>query len=141
VVGRVYIPVECLRFLESSSGKTPALRVKLYNLLGEEFGTMDIPVDTGFSGSVMVETEDYDFFSVGELPRSLWRTYRTLTGPLPMRTARAILEVGGKRLEAFVESPYYGGGKRLIGREVLSQLVLVLDGVNGETCLAETGER
>jgi len=58
-----------------------------------------------------------------------------------MRTARAILEVGGKKLEVFVESPYYGGGKRLVGREVLSQLVLVLDSINYETCIAETGEK
>jgi hypothetical protein len=61
VVGRVYIPVECTKFLESFSGKVPALKVKFYNLLGEEFGPLDIPVDTGFSGSVMVETKDYDF--------------------------------------------------------------------------------
>uniref|UniRef100_A0A7C1GB11 Clan AA aspartic protease n=1 Tax=Thermofilum adornatum TaxID=1365176 RepID=A0A7C1GB11_9CREN len=141
MVGRVYIPIECTRFVESFSGKVPALRVKFYNFLGEELGPLDIPIDTGFSGSIMVETEEYDFFRVGELPRELWRTYRTLTGPLPMRTARAILEVGGKKLEVFVESPYYGGGKRLVGREVLSQLVLVLDSINYETCIAETGEK
>ena len=140
MVGRIYIPLECVRFINHLSGDVPVLRVKLVNLLGEEFGLIDILVDTGFAGSVMLERDDYEFFSIGELPRDFWRSYRTLAGPLLVRTARAFIDIGGKRIETYVEAPYFGLGKRVMGREVLRKIALTLDGLNGETCIVSARE-
>jgi len=118
----------------------PTLRVRLFNLAGEEFGVVELGVDTGFEGSILLEREAYEFFAVGELPREAWRRYRTLAGPLPVRTSRAIAELGGERVEVLVETPLYGGGKRLAGRELLNMIALVLDGPRREACVAHAEE-
>jgi len=84
--------------------------------------------------------EIYEFFMVSELPRSAWRTYRTLVGPIPMRTARAIAVIGDVKHEVFVETPLYEGGKRLAGRELLNRFILVLDGPLKSACVARRRE-
>jgi predicted aspartyl protease len=139
VVGRVYVPLSCFGYARGVVHEYPVLRVRLFNLAGEEFGTVELGVDTGFEGSILLDREAYEFFAVGELPREAWRRYRTFAGPLPMRTARAVAELGGRRVEVLVETPLYGGGKRLVGRELLNKLVLVLDGPRREACVAREG--
>ena len=84
----------------------------------------------------MASRGTYNHFLVAKLPRSLWRAYKTLAGVVEVEIARAILEVAGRRLEVYVESPVYGGGRYLVGREALNKLTLLLDGVNGKTCMA-----
>ena len=135
MVGRFYFPVSCFGYARGVVHEYPTLRVKLFNLAGEEL-EVELGVDTGFEGSILLDREAYEFFAVGELPREAWRRYRTLAGPLPMRTARAIAELGGRRFEVFVETPLYGGGKRLAGRELLNALIIVLDGLRREACVA-----
>lgn len=137
MAGRLYLPVRCFSYAQGVLHEQPVLRLRLFNLMLEEFGEVELRVDTGFEGSIMLDRESYEFFAVGELPRDAWRLYRTLAGPLPMRVARAFAELGGSRLEVFVETPLYGGGKRLVGRELLNSLVLVLDGPGRAACLAK----
>jgi len=139
VVGRVYIPVSCFSYAKGALYEYPTLQVKLFNLLGEEL-ELELCIDTGFEGSILLEREAYEFFAVGELPREAWRRYRTLAGYIPMRTARAFAELSGRRMEVFVETPLYGGGKRLAGRELLNAIVLVLDGPRREACVAHAEE-
>jgi len=116
----------------------PALELELWNLAMERYPRKILAmVDTSFEGDVMLTTNIYKFFRVGELPKSLWRKYATLSGTLVARTARAIAQVDGRRFEVFVESPAYGGGKVLVGRGLLNKLTLVLAGPRKLTCLAE----
>ncbi|MGA3109483.1 MAG: hypothetical protein ABSD99_08590, partial [Candidatus Bathyarchaeia archaeon] len=71
-----------------------------------------------------------------ELPESESRVYRTLIGPLPMRTARAILTLPfHDDEEIFVDTPRYGVGKSLVGLRALTKILLLLHGPNSETCL------
>ena len=139
MVGRLYKPVSCQAYARGLLHGYPVLRVKLINLLGEAI-ELALPVDTGFEGAVMLDQDTYSFFAVGELPREAWRTYRTLAGPLPVRTARAYVELGGGRFEALVETPIYGGGKRLLGRELLNKLIVILDGPSNLACVAEPAD-
>jgi len=104
VVGRFYVPVSCFGYARGAVHGYPVLRVKLFSLAGEEL-EVELGVDTGFEGSILLDRETYEFFAVGELPREAWRRYRTLAGPLPMRTARAVAELGGRRFEVLVETP------------------------------------
>ena len=113
----------------------PVIRLRLYNAALEEYGEIPLQVDTGYEGPVMLPRGEYEFFMIGELPRSLWRSYRTLADTVTMRVARAVAEVAGRRMEVYVESPLYGGGKRLVGREVLNKLRLLLDGPGGRACI------
>jgi len=143
VVGRIvrtYVAHECLPYAKGLREPYPLLRVKLYNVALEEYGYLDIAIDTGFEGSILLPDDVYQFFMVGELPRSMWRVYKTLSGFVTMRVARAIAEICGVRFETFVESPLYGGKKALIGREVLNRIAIVLDGLRKELCIAESSK-
>ena len=44
-------------------------------------------------------------------PREMWRVYRTLVGRVLVRTARAVVVIGGRRPEVYVETPMYGASK------------------------------
>ena len=114
----------------------PVLTVRLYTLAGEEVGEVKLQVDTGFEGSILLPNELYEKFMIAELPPSMWRKYVTLTGVVTMRVARGIIEVGGKRMEVYVETPLYGGWRSLAGREFLNKLRLLLDGPSQRLCLA-----
>jgi len=138
VVGRLYRAERCMNYKKGVLTEYPVLKLRLYNVLGMEFPEeIEAPVDTGYEGSLMLNSEDYEFFSIGELPRDYWRTYSTLAGSVVMRVARAIATIDKKKLEVYVETPYFGGGKRLIGREVLNKLRLILDGPNTQCCIAK----
>ncbi|MHC1636993.1 MAG: pepsin/retropepsin-like aspartic protease family protein [Candidatus Nezhaarchaeales archaeon] len=136
-MGRLYRTEDCLKYKTSTLSDYPALKVRLYNMMLEEFPEeLEIPVDTGFEGSLMLTASNYEFFKVGELPQSCWRSYRTLTGIIIMKVARAIAKIGDKELEIYVEAPHMGVGKRLIGRELLNKLILVLDGPARKCCIS-----
>ncbi|HDI74695.1 MAG TPA: hypothetical protein ENF55_01925 [Thermoprotei archaeon] len=138
MVGRVYRVKDCLAYRQGTLTSYPVLKIKLFNIVGEEFPEeIEAPIDTGFEGSLMLTSDDYKFFSIGELPRDYWRRYLTLAGSIVMRVARAIMQVGDFKLEIYVEAPYYGLGKRLMGREVLNKLILVLDGLRKECCIGQ----
>jgi hypothetical protein len=86
----------------------------------------------------MLPSEYYEFFMIGELPKKLWKEYRTMTGPLQMRIARGFIQVGESApVETFVETPLLGAGKLLVGRAVLGRLAVLLDGPARSSCLME----
>ena len=137
MVGQLYRAEACLKYKASTLSEYPVLKIKLYNMMLEEFPEeLEIPVDTGFEGSLMLTVNDYEFFKVGELPQTYWRSYRTLTGIIVMRVARAIAKIEGREFEIYVEAPHIGVGKRLMGRELLNKLILVLDGPARKCCIS-----
>ncbi|HDM27042.1 MAG TPA: hypothetical protein ENG27_01850 [Candidatus Bathyarchaeota archaeon] len=137
-MGRLYRASSCLKYRESLLSPAPVLRLKFYNVLGEEFPEeFEAPLDTGFEGSIMVTARDYEFFAVGELPRDYWRRYKTITGTIIMRVARAVVVASNKRIETYIEAPVFGIGKRLIGREFLKELVVILDGPDSSCCVGK----
>jgi hypothetical protein len=78
------------------------------------------------------------FFMIGELPKRLWKEYRTMTGPLQMRIARAFIQIGEEApVETLVETPLLGAGKLLVGRAVLRHLPVLLDGPARLSCLMQ----
>ncbi len=136
MVGRIYRAKKCLKYMENEATSYPVLKLKLYNILGMEFPEeMEVPIDTGFEGSLMLRNEDYRFFMIGELPRDFWRTYSTLAGSIIMRIAKAIVVIDNIKFETYVETPYLGYGRRLIGREILNNLTLILDGLRKKCCI------
>ena len=134
MAGRLFRTLSCFKY---DSG-FPKISLKLTNYLGET-RRIDFKVDTGFSGGIMVLKNDYEFFACGELPKSLWRSYLTIMGRVPMRTARAIVQIEEvkAKFETYVETPVYGVGKRLVGREVINQLTLLFDGPKLNCCICK----
>lgn len=138
MVGRLYRTLSCTKYLEGKRHPAPALKLTLYNVIGDKiFEDLQIPIDTGYEGSIMLTTELYQAFQIAELPRTLWRNYRTLTNVITMRMARAIIEIDGMKSECFVESPLFGRGKLLIGRELLNRLTIIMDGEIKQLCLGK----
>jgi hypothetical protein len=138
MVGRVYRASECSEFVDAKKNPAPTLTLTLYSITGDKvIENIRIPVDTGYEGPIMLTSELYRFFMRAELPRTLWRSYRTLSGTVIMRASRAIVKIANMELETFVESPFLGEGKLLIGRELLNKLAIIIDGRRKETCLVE----
>jgi hypothetical protein len=119
----------------------PRLDITLYNAAKELWprGKVLAPIDTGYSGGVMLPQQEYQFFMIGELPRRFWIEYTTLAGPLLMKTARAFVRTGdGNELEETrVEAPQLGAGKLLAGRMILKKRGVLLDGPTHISCLME----
>jgi clan AA aspartic protease len=138
MVGRIYRTIDCTEHLESKRNPVPAIQISLYNIHGEKIlNNVEAPVDAGYEGSIMLTSELYNNFLIAELPRRLWRDYRTLTGTVTMRVARAVVEINGVKFNTFIGSPLFWVGKLLVGREVLSKLAIVIDCSRKETCLVE----
>lgn len=78
----------------------------------------------------------FEHFKIGELPPKYRRVYSTLTGEVIMRVARGYILIDNISVEAFIETPLFGYGKLLVGREILNKLVLVLDGPKNICCLS-----
>jgi predicted aspartyl protease len=127
MAGRLFGTVNC--YPHDRVACQPRLKIQLSNFAEERWQDATFaPIDTGFSGAVMLPNESYEFFMVGEQPRRLWKEYRTTTGLLQMRVARAFVQTeGGHMLETVVETPLFGTGKLLLGRAVLNSLSLLLD--------------
>ena len=117
----------------------PLIKIALYDTGREPWPERDVlaPIDTGFSGGVMLPAQEYKFFMPSELPKRFWKEYRTMTGPLQMRTARALMRSDATNglEETLVESPVLGQGKLLVGRMVLAKCRLLLDGPERSSCL------
>jgi predicted aspartyl protease len=138
MAGRLYESSNCIEYEKSDSGSKPKINVRLTNVKLEDYpGVIPLSIDTGFDGSILVTDEVYRFFEIGELPKKYWRTYKSLVGPITMRVAKAIVSIEpGIRMETYVETPLFGFGKLLIGRELLDRLTIILDGPLGQLCVA-----
>jgi predicted aspartyl protease len=139
MAGRFFRALDCYPH-DDQSGQS-RVKIVLYNAAKEEWPHTDVlaPVDTGFSGAVMVPSEEYEFFLVGELPQRFWKTYRTMTGTIKMRVARGFIAAGETESveQTFVESPALGAGKLLVGRMMLNKRALLLDGPGRVSCFVE----
>lgn len=135
---RLYRTENRIGYEKSVLGGRPRIDVKLFNMRLEEYpSVIPLIVDTGFDGSILVTSELYEFFQIGELPRKYWRTYRSIVGPITMRVARALAKIEpGISVETYVETPLAGQGKLLIGRGLLNNLTIVLDGPIEQLCIA-----
>jgi len=136
VARRFFESLECWPNLD---GNRPSIPVTLTTLDGEEvIHKQQAPVDTGFAGAMLLPRETFTHLEKTELPESESRIYRTLIGPVPMRTARALLRLPiGEEMEILVDTPKYGLGKCLVGMRVLTRIELLLSGKTSETCLLE----
>jgi predicted aspartyl protease len=95
-----------------------------------------MPIDTGFTGAMLLSRETFTYLERAELPESESHIYRTLIGPIPMRTAHALLKLPlADEMEILVDTPKYGAGKSLIGLRLLRGIELLLDEQRSETCL------
>ncbi len=135
---RLFESLECYPYV---GGKRPAIPVTLSTLSGQMVvDRRPMLVDTGFAGSILLEQEIFARFERTELPESESRVYRTLTGTIPMRTARAIIKLPiANEIETLVETPRHGMGKSLLGLEALNTMELLFSGKNSESCIL--GER
>lgn len=131
---RLFESLECW---SNPDGNRPTLPVTLSTLDGQRVvHEQPMPIDTGFAGAMLLSREAFSYFEKAELPESESRIYRTLIGPVPMRTARALLKLPvADEMEILVDTPKYGVGKSLIGLRVLGGIELLLSGQRSETCL------
>jgi len=134
VARRLLESLECWPNLD---GNRPTLPVTLSTLDGQRVvHEQPTPIDTGFAGAMLLSREAFSYFERAELPESESRVYRTLIGPVPMRTARALLKLPlADETETLVDTPKYGAGKSLIGLRALDGIELLLSGQRSETCL------
>jgi len=139
MAGRIFRAIDC--YPHEPTSNQPRLEIMLYNVADETWPHLNVlaPVDTGFSGAVMLSEQDYQFFMLGEFPKRFWKAYRTMTGPLQTRVARAFVKTGESEAleETQVETPAFGPGKLLVGRAILRKHRLLIDGSTACTCLME----
>jgi len=100
----------------------------LHDLRFPEIGKLLLKVDTGFSGSILVTGDIFEFLRLPdiEIPEDIRPVYWTLAGGLTMRSAAAVLEVDGRQLETDVLTPLQGPGRLLIGSRVLKEIEIAL---------------
>jgi hypothetical protein len=139
MAGRIFRAVDC--YPNDMPANQARIKITLYSTAKEPWPHHEVlaPVDTGFSGGIMLPEHEYQFFMVSELPRRFWKKYRTMTGPLQMKIARALIrtEASSALEETLVEAPVLGTGKLLVGRMTLSKCRLLLDGPAQSSCLME----
>lgn len=136
---RIYRTSGCVEYEKSTLSDKPKVDAKLFNARLEEYpSVLPLTIDTGFEGSILVTSDVYEFFKIGELPKKYWRVYGSLIGSITMRLAKAIIRIEpGVEIETYVETPLLGVGKLLIGRELLNNLIVVLDGPRKQACIAK----
>jgi len=134
VARRLFESLDCWSNLD---GNRPTLPVTLSTLDGQRVvHEQPMPIDTGFTGAMLLSREAFSHFERAELPESESRIYRTLIGTVPMRTARALLKLPfADEMEILVDTPKYGVGRSLIGLRAVVGIELLLSGQRSETCL------
>jgi predicted aspartyl protease len=120
MVNRKYVPVKCFE------GEKPRIRIDISSVNGETV-EVDLRIDTGFDGSILLDNSTYAKFSLGELPESMWFRFKTLNGYLTMKTAKALVKVGEKKMETYVFTPRDFNGKNLVGLDLIKKIRLLLD--------------
>ena len=122
-----------------------AFRVQLVTLDGR-LHTPDprlVDLDTGYDGEILVP---YDLYASSglrdwELPQEQWSTGLTVSGErLIMPASRALLDIpdAGVRLNVLVDT-FEGNTEFLIGRSIIRQLRVLLNGPAGRTCILVSG--
>jgi predicted aspartyl protease len=93
------------------------------NLLTGATANLQSVIDTGFSGSIIVESKTYQELGLElvEKPSNEFPIFKTLVGSIVFRSSSANAEVAGRGIDAEILTPLYGPGKNLVGRRVLRE--------------------
>lgn len=134
----------CWPYDESETPSFPIIEVKLSNpQLGDEVprvGNLRLKIDTGYAGQLMLSTDFYNQgFQLAEFPEEKFGRYRTASGLIEVKRARAIVRMPGlgTSMQAIVETPRNTRFDRnLAGRGFLQEFWLTLNGPKAESCLA-----
>lgn len=136
VVG-LYRARDCLNYDRTVTPNRPVLRVTVETLITRTRISFEAPVDTGFSGYLLLPQDRYSSLSESELLSDYFLTYATVLRPVQLRRSPVILETYGNRISSFVETPVAGAGRMLVRRRVLSGLQVALLGPKSKACLLE----
>lgn len=120
-----------------SEPRYPTLNVTVRNPITEYEDRLVVPVDTGFGGYLLLRKEAYDRLATAELPAEDFMVYSTMAGPVVLRKARAALAIGALTLQSYIETPYHGPGRDLVGRRLLRMVDIALLGGRESCCLLE----
>lgn len=114
---------ECLRF-----GGSYEVPVTITHPLTGKSVDLHCVIDTGFSGSVMVESGYYQKLGLdlAEKPSAEFPVYKTLLGSISLRSSYGKAKIGKKELDAEILTPVYGPGKNLVGRKILREFTTLL---------------
>lgn len=132
----------CWAYSRAEEPPFPIMEVAIHRLgePSDEVGVLLTKVDTGYPGHLMVSTEVYREASLNlaEFPEREFGVYRTATGLVEVKRARALVEVvrAGLVGELVVETPrYLRFNRNLLGRGFLKRFRLLLDGKQSQGCL------
>ena len=128
----LYRALNCIDYID----ERPVIEVSIYSRRNG-WVSFKIPIDTGFSGEILLPSNVYHELSELELPKELFPVYSTLIGKVIMRRSIALIKVYGLEFEGYIETPMYGGGKFLAGRKLLRKLDIALLGRKLKTCYLE----
>jgi len=68
--------------------------------------------------------------------------YKSLIGPIPMRTVKALVSIEPNiKIETYIETPLLGFGKLLAGIELINNLTMILDGPRKRLCIVTYEEQ
>lgn len=130
----LYRTGDCLAYDQSVSPSRPSLHITIEAPVSRRRVEYDVPVDTGFSGYLLLPQESYSRLSESELPSDYFLTYSAISGRVQLRRARVFLEIFGEKSPSFIETPMMGSSKLLAGRKILANLRLALLGPEAQTC-------
>jgi len=133
----LYRTRNCVDYDRTVVPNRPTIEVTVEAPISRSRISFEAPIDTGFSGYLLLSQEQYSRLSESELPSDHFLTYNTVMGRVQLRRSPVGLEVNGKRLSSFVETPVAGLGKLLVGRRVLAGLRVALLGPETKSCLLE----
>lgn len=97
----------------------PILHVKVSDPKNENSAEIDVLVDTGFSGWLLLNYEIYTKLNYMEIP--ITRKYRSILGNIEVYMAKASISINRLNIDAFIESSPYVE-MNLLGREILKKL-------------------
>lgn len=124
--------LDCKEYVGARPG-VPSLEFQVEEPVFGRVKSLNVPVDTGFAGYLLLPRGLYDELATLERPREDFGVYVTLSGPIVLRRAEAVVSVCSKKFNTFIETPLHGIGKLLVGRRIISNLDLALLG-SRETC-------
>lgn len=81
-----------------------------------------------FNGPTMLTNEIFELLGLSdiEVPEDMRPSYTTLGGILTMRSAPAVLELAGKRVETDILTTFAAPSRMLVGFQVIKHLNLAL---------------
>lgn len=133
----LYRARDCVNYDHTVTPDRPTLKATAEAPISRTRISFEAPIDTGFSGYMLLPNELYVEMSESELLSDYFLTYDTVLGPVKLRRSPVLLEILGKRVPSFVETPVAGAGRILVGRRILAGLHIALLGPESKTCLLE----